>query len=203
MSKTKITIALVAVVLFFIAGYFGSRLKPEKAFGKNSAQLKLFGADVIGTRTGTSTPVGVCFACANNGPTATTSYVSFIGQQKSTAVYNINIQGVSTTPMAQFDIQGSNDYRCDTTATSTTDTSLGGDEPLVSEIQWYGIDNLRNAVYTNTLTSGSSTAFVKYASSALIAGTTDSIVLTELNYNCLKLNVKASSTMMYASLTTR
>lgn len=197
--KKYIVLASLVGLIFVTLGLVSKFHSPESVLGKTAGELRILGSDVIGSRSGTSTPSGVCFACTNGGLSVSSSYVSFIGQNKELAVYQFNILAASTSAQggatAQFDFQGSNDYYCAATSTS------GGDEPLVSEIQWYGIDNLNNAVFTTPLVSGSSTSFVKWT--LPVTGETKSIVLNHLNYNCLKITVRASSTLMYSSVSTK
>lgn len=193
----------VAVFLFFLTGYAGYKSKQDATQGKANYDVQKPYSDLIGTSyssSPTSTPVGVCFACENGGMSVTTSYVAKIGATKSIAVIQLKAVGVSTTPFAQFDVQGSNDYYCETTATSTTDTSLGGDAPLISEINWSSIDNLRNVVHTR-FSSGSSTSFVAWSNPMVNAIKT--LELTDLSYSCLRLNVRASSTMLWGTIVIR
>lgn len=189
----------LSVIVFLVAGFLGFQLRQEDpVVGKTSAEMDGFGGDVVGTSAPTSTPTGVCFSCTNGGMSATSSYVKKIGGTIEVASFHLLALAASTTAQggaeAQFDVQASNDYGCETTATSD------GNEPLVSEINWFGIDNLNNAVHSG-LTSGSSTSFVKWT--LPLTGQGQTIVLNHLNYECLKLNIQASSTLLYASLKTK
>ena len=184
---------LLAVVV--IAIYVGYNLKAERSYGMVASDFAKLSSDVVGTRTVTST-VGVGFSLTSGGQSATSSYISKIGGNINNAVYTIYATAASSTSNARFDIQGSNDNYCDTTATS------GGNLPLVSEISWFSAgDHLKGKVHSTGFSNASSTASFAWTNPMENSG--QELILTDLNYECLKLNVSGSSTVIYAGIRTK
>ena len=152
--------------------------------------------DVIGTRLGSTTTVGVAIGI---NPNVTTSYVSKIGRGINTALYQILVTSVTGTDNnLSFTVQGSNDYLCETQAGSASSTT----DVVQSNIKWYdAMVYLRNRVFPTSLPNASSTAI--YDFNDLAGNTALSLVFTDLNFTCLRFRVSGSSTLIYTGLNTK
>jgi hypothetical protein len=181
-------IIVVIVVLSYIRG--------QTSLGLESHEFTKFESDVVGTRVVTTT-VGVGFrVTATGGISATSSYITKISGVKENAIYTFMPTHASTTAKLQFNIWGSNDAYCDTTAIS------GGNLPLMSEIHWFSAgDHLQNRSHLVNLLNDSSTSFLNWENPTSTAAT--EILLTNLNFECLKLDVAGSSTVLYAAIRTK
>ena len=206
MSKTSKAVAIIAGV--FLVALLGYALWPKTnnlgganaptnssfntttdAFASNGTQ------DVVGTHLGSTTTVGVAVGA---NPNVTTSYVSKIGNDKRLATYQIRVTSVTGTDNnLSFTVQGSNDWLCETQAGAASSTT----DVVQSNINWYdAMTHLANRVYPTTIGSGSSTAV--YDLNDVTAGTAQELVLTNLNYTCLRFRVSGSSTLIYVGLNT-
>ena len=95
----------------------------------------------------------------------------------------------------QFSFLGSNDDFC---WTASTTSSIG--RAVVSEIIWFDIgDHLTNKVHSTSLSAATSTLI--WANP--IAGTGREIILENLNYECLSLQISGSSTSALVQLNTK
>ena len=197
MNKKLIGSVAVGIALL-ILGYFGYKISNGSTLGLVESDFAKLQSDVIGTQAVTTT-VGVGFSITSTGgQSATSSYVSRIGGKINTAVYTIRATAASSTSNATFDIQGSNDAFCDTTATT------GGNLPLASEINWASAgDHLRGKAHATSFSNASSTAGFYWENPAIGNVNGKEIILTDLNYECLKLNVSGSSTVLYVGLRTK
>ncbi len=201
-KKALIPMGVVIVfigVCFGIYKYIGDEWTGEQRFGQvtstsgvvTSSDFRYYASDVVGTHIGTST-TGVVF----NNDAATSSYVSKIGGNINTAVYTIKMLAAGTTSTLGLSVQGSNDFFCDTTDVAVTGTINKTD------INWYSAgDHLINKVGTTALVSASSTNPISWTNA--VAGAGQEILLTNLNYECLRLNVSGVSTTVYIGLRTK
>lgn len=149
-----------------------------------------YAVDLIGTRVGTTT-AGVVFASGS----ATTSYPIFIGSDIKEVTYTIKNTDANAGNTAKFSLLGSNDLDCDTATTTTSfaNTIVTGD------INWFDIgDNFKDKVHSTSLIAATSTITMD----VITQGKGRQIILTNLNYECLSLRVKASSTL-YAQIKTK
>lgn len=150
-------------------------------------------SDVVGTHVGTST-VGVWQKAL-----ATSTYISKIGG-RNTATYQalVTLPVTSTGAVVNLAFQGSNDFQCDTTNTSTASFP---NSVIIDDINWFSIgDNLRGKAQSVSLTNASSTNIVSWTPDAEVGQT---IQLENLNYQCLKLVVGTASTTLYVGISTR
>jgi len=159
------------------------------AFASNGTQ------DVIGTHLGSTTTVG---ASISINPNVTTSYISRIGNDKRIATYQIRVTApTGTDNNFSFSIQGSNDWLCETQAGAASSTT----DVVQANINWYdAMVHLSNRVFPTTLTMNSSSAV--YDFNDVVGNNAIEVVLTNLNYTCLRLRVSGSSTAIYAGLNT-
>lgn len=198
MKKKLLFGGMVAGLVVVIAClYFLTPVKEElpKALGLASTEFITYAGDVVGTKSGTST-TGVYFA-----PDSTTStYVSKIGGSVDIGVYTIKVLSASSTatsPLITLALEGSNDDYCDT-STSTTIF----DKVTTGQINWFPASNhLLGKTQNTALTNATSTYFITWASP--MTGASNEIILTDLNWECLRLNVQASSTIFWAQLKTK
>lgn len=184
---TKKIFAIVGTIL--VIGGFVFYLYSRDGV-KTEAAVQLGGpTDVRGTRSGTST-TGVYSA----GAYATTSYITKVNSADE-AIYTINIQEASTTPGLFLSFWGSNDYDCDT---ATTSTIYNGIVKMV-DINWYDVGT-HLANYTGSLTIPAATTTLNLMQSG--ARKVD-VTLKNLNFQCLKVDVSASSTKTHIQVKTR
>lgn len=171
-------VAIIAVTAFFI-----TRDKEEVVGATPSAGAEIdYASDVIGSRTGTTT-IGAYFATE----TASTTYRVRTGGA-SQAVFTVLVTHASTTAHASFNFYGSNDWDC------ATASSTGGNlNPiLTSDINWYDIGtHLNNLAGSATLSTATSTI-----SWTPTAGASNDIVLTNLNYECIKVDASALASIL-------
>jgi len=138
--------------------------------------------DVVGSRIGTTT-TAVNFATN----VASTTYPILIGREYDSVDFNIFVKEASTTPNMFFSVLASNDFDCNT---STTTTSMAN-TVVKGDINWFDIgSHILNLAGSKTLNSGTST--ISWI--PLSAGTGTILSLTDLNVNCLALEVNASGT---------
>lgn len=214
MEKSKI--AGITVVVFFLAALLGyaswqaltqpslgegeilgaSNAPVDSSFNITTNAYSSNGTqDVVGTRLGSTSTVGVAVGIA---PNVTTSYVSKIGNDKRIATYQIRVTSVTGTDNnLSFTVQGSNDYLCETRAGSASSTT----DVVQANINWYdAMVNLKGRVYPTSLTNNSSTAI--YDFNDVVGNNAWTVILTDLNFTCLRLRVSGSSTLIYAGLNT-
>lgn len=195
--KYKIGIAVVLAIVVGIASYVGYITKTDQALGLADSSFAKYATDVIGTKSATTT-TGVNFrVTSTGGQSATSSYVSRIGENTNEAIYTIMATAVSSTANAVFEIQGSNDDYCDT-STSTTIYDI----VTTDQINWFSAgDHLKGRSQGTALSSASSTAAVVWTNPK--QGEGQEIILENLNYECLRLNVSGSSTVLWAQINTK
>lgn len=158
--------------------------------------FRSYASDVVGTKVGTTT-TGVQFT--DNA--ATTTYVSKIGGLINTAVYTFGIKAASSTAAGESNLKmsilASNDDHCDT-ATSTTIEDL----VATGEVNWYdAAPFLLNGASEQSLTNGTST--ISWITSGLGPGNGREVLLTDLNAECLALQLNGSSTRVWAQIRTK
>ena len=204
MSKTsKIVIGVSVALLLALSAYAlwpktgnlgGANAPLNSAINTSTDSYLNYGTqDVVGTHIGTSTVGGVF-----PNPNVTTSFISVIGNSIRQATYQIKIVATTGTDNnMSFTVQGSNDYLCGTqagNASSTTDVTM-------KDINWYdAMNHLTGRVQPVTMGNGSSTVIFDWEDTT--AGSAKEVTLTNLNYQCLRLLVSASSTLIYAGLNT-
>ena len=152
---------------------------------------------MVGTRTGTST-VGVGFRITSTGGiSATSSYIKKTGGNKENAIFMLKPTSASSSARLQLEVFGSSDDFCD------TDGVTGDDPVAMSDINWYSAgDHVQNRTHLVNLLNDSSTSYFHWENpSSTLSGA--QILLTNMNYECLKLDVDGSSTVLYAGLRTR
>jgi hypothetical protein len=201
MSKKVSLIVAVGVGIILVAGIVFALFKSNgSVLGKANSDFVHYTGVLIGSHVATTT-AGVLFNSSTGSMSATTSYIAKIGGNVENAVFTLKALNVSSTFSAvSVALQGSNDDFCDTKATSTVDARCSGDCVLTGDINWFDAgNNLKNTAQNKTLAS--STNYVYW--SGMNAGDGSQIVLTDLNYECLKLNVSASSTNLYAEVRTK
>ena len=152
-----------------------------------------YAGDVIGTKVGTTT-TGVNFRITvSGGQSATSTYIKKTGGGFNQAIYTIGAINASSSSNFQMSFLGSNDQDCDT-ASSTTSYA---DIVLTGEVNWFDIgDHLRNKVHSTSLAAGTSTLVWDNP----VAGTGRTVILTDLSYECLALQVSGSSTNIWTQL---
>lgn len=176
----------MGIILFLIGGvlYFWPKDVVQSAITWSGP------TNVIGTRVGTTT-TGVWIA----NFTSTTSAVTKITSMADMAVFTLKITKASTTagsnPGVRLTFLGSYDSQCDTTATSTTDAAYHRAKPLVEDINWFDIGSHAAEL------AGTQTIYAATSTFSLITPKTghgQDITLVNLNYECIKTEVAASST---------
>ncbi len=196
----KILITLVALALgvaLFLAGiHYKSthNLGVNSTFTTSTDSYRNQTSDIWGTHIGTST-VGIGFP----SPNVTSSVITKIGRNIRQATYQIKMISVtSTANNLSVTVQGSNDYLCDTSATSVSSTT----DVVQTNINWYDAMTYEtNRVHPTTFTNGSSTAIFDWANST--ANSSNVIDLFNLNFECLRFRISGSSTLPYVGLSTK
>lgn len=209
--QTVLSAAVLGVVVIIAGVLLNSRFAqsepdigaanaPVNSVISTSADVVNRGQDVVGTHVGTTT-VGVASAIgASQSISVTTTYVSKIGRNIDTAIYNIKMVSVQSTTLNSLylTVEGSNDGFCDTQgppASSTTDV-------VKQDINWYSaMDHLKGKVHATSFGNASTTAIMSWINAA--AGYGQQIILTDLNYECLRLGVSGVSTTPYINLITK
>jgi len=106
-----------AVILVAIAVWLV--FKPQGVLGLASTSFVNYASDVVGTKSGTSTTPVDFRVTATGGQSATTTYVSKLGDQINTAVYTLKTGNASTSANLHFSVLFSNDDYCSTATTTT------------------------------------------------------------------------------------
>ena len=202
-TKSKIGLALLLALFFGLTGYAGYRSQVEPVVGAaTNTIIKVYG-DFVGTRTGTST-TGVAFSVKNGGISASTSYYKKIGNGKdfATLIFKATMASTSAS-LVQADVFGSLDSFCDATATSTTDVACVGDCFLTTDVNWFSAgDHFKQTSHLVDVLNDSSSAFVKWVNPVTTTPGVE-ISLDKINYECLRLDVAASSTELYVGIGTK
>ena len=200
--KKKLLIG--GIIIFLIGGVIGVLYdqRTDNVLGLATSEFQKYASDVIGTKTGTTT-AGVAFSinALSSGQSATTTYVSFIGDRDK-AIYTVKVLKASSTSNFLLDIQGSNDDYCDKAVATSTSDVLYTDIPLLGDINWFSAgDHLKGKVHSTSFSNASSTLSFLWLNPDVGVG--NEIILSDLNYRCLKLSVSGSSTVMWVQLRTR
>ncbi len=155
---TMILVASIGVMILF-------KDAPSNSLGLATSSFQKYAADVIGTKTGTTT-VGVAFRVTpTGGQSATSTYVSKIPSSAEQVIYTAKVKAASSTANIHVAFLGSNDDYC---ATTNIDTAV--DEPLTSDINWFDVSgHLLNLSTTATFTYSTSTLI--WDTSGLDSGT--------------------------------
>jgi len=127
----------------------------------------------------------------NDAGYPTTSKAVLLDGQTDTVLFTFLPITASSTGYFSYDIFGTNDNLCTTTATSTTDDNYNPIYPLVSEINWYDIEASGTRV-SGSFTNGN----VENPGNA----TSTSRLLTNLNWKCLRVDLRGASTTVGVQL---
>lgn len=181
------TFVIVVVIILAACLLLGASL-----LGINNDNLSVGGntataVDLIGTRVGTST-TGVAFTSTST----VTSYRKFIGGSVDEAVLNI-IPTAASNATVYISVLASNDSQCDVSTTTSSGVNA-------QDINWYdALYTLKGLAGSTTFTAATST--ITWSPTLAKAG--KQIVLTNLNTNCLRFDIAATSTTLYAQLKTK
>lgn len=166
----------------------------EKGLGLATNLFIPYAQDVIGTKVGTTTTFVSFGVAGDDGHAATTSYVTKIGGNINEAIYSFEARGSSTASVAMA-FYGSNDDYCDT---ATSSTIL--DRVVTGDIFWVNLDeHFRNKVHGTSISSA--TTSLAWDTSNYSAGKAGKeVVLTDLGFECLRLDISGSSTELRAQI---
>lgn len=181
MNKILTAIVIVGIIVVGVL-YFSHEEEPNTGAEASAGPEIDYASDVIGSRTGTST-AGTYFS---DGTSTTTARVRTSGA--SLANFTVLPTSASSTgALATFTFFGSNDFDC-----ATASTTGGTQNPiLTTDINWYDIgDHVAELAGSQSLTGTSTIAMTPYT------GLGTDITLTNLNYECIKVEAAASSTIM-------
>jgi len=194
MNKDKIILIVLGslVVLAVLGAAIFNYVRGNK-FGMNSTEFTYYASDLVGTHSGTST-VGVYFG---DNRASTSTYVKRISTTKDNATLLFNVTSASSTAVAYFEIFGSNDDYCETTTTTATNY------PNMTDINWYSAgDTIINRTHLSYLSTDSATSLLKWTNpTSTHPG--PQVSMWNLNYECLRLDVAASSTILYVGIVTK
>ena len=171
----KIYIGIIVLLVLLGIGYLYSN-KTETTFGGQAGEVR----NVFGTQVGTTTaPTASGSFFAAYGSNASTSKTLLLYGTTDTVLFTVKALTASSSSFYEWDILGSNDTGCNTTATSSTDEAYTGYK--LSDINWYVADP------TNSRTSGRVTNPTANATGTIAT-------LTNLNWSCLRFGANGSST---------
>lgn len=174
-----LAVIVVAVGAFFIRGDKEVEVSADPSAG---AEID-YASDVIGSRVGTTTASTYFF----NSAASSTYKVGVSGASQATFTVLPTIAS-TTGALATFAFYGSNDWDC-----ITASTTGGTQNPiLTSDINWYDIGNhVAELAGTQAITGTSTVSILSIAQ-----GLGTDIVLSNLNYQCIKVEAHGSSTYM-------
>ena len=188
MRQKKSVFYVLAFVLLLAAGliaFYAGFNRPKEIQAGFSEPAR----DIIGTKVGTST-TGVAFYTDS---WASSTKAILIGGNVDSALFSIKTTAASSTPSGRvsWHIYGSNDLGCDTATSSTIYNVI-----TTSQINWYDLafSSLFNG--TSTITNMSYYPIGNYA-------TGTSVMLVNLNWQCLKFDVSGSSTVVSVQMKTK
>lgn len=183
-------IAVAGISQRVVLGDVGDKLGEAVGLGANPV-ISGEPVDLIGTKVGTTvTPLYF-----HNNFTSSTTYPVRIGQQAESVIFTLNATA-SNTPRTYFSILASNDTDCDT-ATTTTIYNV----TTTGQINWFDASNfILNAAGARTISSGTSTIAWDHGIYPISNRT---IVLDNVNAECLALQVAASSTKLWVQVKTK
>ena len=200
-QTTILTAGLVVVCVVLLGIFLSQEDNAEPTFGAGNPYVTTKGnmgvvKDVIGNgANGVSTSTtGVAFT---NLLAASTTYPIFIGAESSEAVITLMTTAVSYTPSVVFSILASNDYDC---ATASTTYHATFENKLTTDINWFDA-----SVHIKDL-AGAASVTNKPANIAWLptaVGDGESIILTNLNTQCLAIKIAATSTSIYSQIVTK
>ena len=187
-------ITLIILVGIGVAVFSKPLFGEELTLGNSASNAAI---DLVGTRTGTST-AGADFSVFK---TASSSYIAYISGDTDTAIISLKATAASTTGTAVYmNILASNDEDC---ITASTTYNSPYNNIVVTDINWYDatshIKNITTATVASMLTAATTTIVWQPAN----VGIGKEIILTDLNANCLRLNINATSTKLYGQLRTK
>lgn len=192
-----IPIIIGLIIISVITSYITVILtkdKVEEDIGKQDYEFIHYASDLVGSKSATTTTP----AYFQNNYATTTAIRKISGD---IAIYTIQAVTASSTGVAANVIMsflGSNDDFCNT-ATSTVGSQSTADVVLTGDINWFDIgDHLKDKVHSTSLSSATSTL----TWSDPITATGKEIILTDLAYECLRLDVSASGTALWIQLRT-
>jgi hypothetical protein len=195
----KLWLIIGGIVLVSLAAFFVVKEKSGlQVLGVTPYDFPHYETTVVGQKTATTT-IGAGFYVPVN---VTSTFVTKIGAIKSIALYTVMPTAATTTGGGsglRMTVEGSNDDFCDTSATSCSE---GDNCVLTKDIKWTDAANhLPNIAQTTTFANASSS--VMYAWGNPMPGVSREILLKDLNFECLRLGLRASSTELYVGLRTK
>ena len=151
--------------------------------------------DIFGTRV-SSTTIPLAFFNHSDFSVlrGTTTVYKALLESTDTALITVTVPNASSTSEVYYKIWGSNDDKCDTTATSTTDDIYeeGGaplTDPIISDINWFDLVDTDSAgQFQNQATFGKENA------------TGTSFILSDMNWGCLKFDATGASSTIWFQL---
>lgn len=198
MKKILSTIGIIGVIAvavyttYLATGGTGGELLGGQ-LSDTSGTFVYYAGDLIGTKTGTSTsPVGFY----GDNTVASSTYTTKIGNRYKDLTFYNQAVNASSSAMVYFSVLGSNDMDCDT---ATTSTSLAN-TIVTGDINWFDIgQNVKNLAGSQTLAGTSTIAWDTSGAD----GTGNTFTLTDVNTECVRLEVSASSTELWTQLKLR
>ena len=185
---------IIGSIVFLLTGGYYFFKTDKQASGKAAALFINYASDVIGTKVGTTTTMVGFYT----DMTASSSYINKIGGKTDMATYTFAAQA-SSTPSGQVAVSfwGSYDDGCET-ASSTTSFD---DIVLTGDVNWFMLNSYQLGISTTHLaTLPVSTTTLNWFPAGNVPLNKQNIVLKDLNYECLKMNLSASSTKLWTQL---
>lgn len=200
--KKKILIIGGIILALGVGLWAGLKVfKGSPVFGLADAYFLDNATDVFGTKTATTTAGQAFRVTATGGQSATSSVVKKIAPEVNEAIFTVMATNASSTANLMWDFQGSNDYGCETTSSTAGATN---NFPLTTEINWFSLgDHTPYKTQTSSFANASSTQ--TYVWTNPIANKTNGqvVILKDLNYKCIKMNMSGSSTEAWVQISTK
>ena len=173
--------------------YLHYKTEEEQSLGKASNEFVNYAGDVVGSKSGTTT-TGVNFSVTSTGgQSATTSYIKKTGGIQDIAIYTIKVlEATSSNANLNFSFLGSNDYECETASTTSSIDAI-----TVPDINWFDVsDHLKDRVHSTAFSSATTT----FSWINPVSESGKVIILEDLSYECLRLDMSGSSTVAWIQL---
>ncbi len=186
MKKTHYVLGACAIMMSLVIGIFLLLNKPDNTMGSQIYPMTF--TDLIGTRVA-STTTGVDFrVTATGGYSATTTYpFALSGASEATLVFDIT--AASSTAGVRLAILGSNDPGCGTATTTTIYNLL-----TAAQVRWFDASPfLDNASVISSFTNATGT--IAWENPVKLQR---ALHFSELNMECLSVEISASSTVLYS-----
>ena len=203
MNKLNKSVIIGGMAIIALLAFIAVNTMPDKSRDRVAANLGLLAfspsdSAIIGTHTGTTT-TGINFNVTGaGGNSATTTYTFRTGGIINTAIFEFRALLASSTANVNFSFFGSNDSYCEATSSGYFYNPSTGELDMVSlsQINWFDISNHIAGKSNDATLAGTSS--ITWINPKEEQGKV--VVLENLAYECMRLNVSGSSTVLYGAV---